>query len=286
MNPSKLVGVRELIVKYDIFFIDLWGVIHNGKKIFENAIEVLKNIKNHGKVIVLISNAPRPSTTVKSFLLKMGFDFSLIDELVTSGDVTRNYLEENKIKKFYHLGPDKDRDIFNQNNQLSKNIQDCDEIICTGLNNAEEEIEIYDRLLKENIKYKKKMICANPDEVVSRGTKLEYCAGKIAQIYSNLGGEVLFFGKPFVSIYSFSLDRIKNKFPKIEFSTRHKILAVGDNLKTDIKGANNFNIDSMLILNGIYKDYDYNNNFDFTNLCKSNNVENVYSNFYQKDLKW
>ena len=156
MNPSKLVGVRELIVKYDIFFIDLWGVIHNGKKIFENAIEVLKNIKNQGKVIVLISNAPRPSTTVKSFLLKMGFDFSLIDELVTSGDVTRNYLEENKIKKFYHLGPDKDRDIFNQNNQLSKSIQDCDEIICTGLNNAEEEIEIYDRLLKENIKYKKK----------------------------------------------------------------------------------------------------------------------------------
>ena len=77
-----------------------------------------------------------------------------------------------------------------------------------------------------------------------------------------------------------------SKFPKIEFSTRHKILAVGDNLKTDIKGANNFNIDSMLILNGIYKDYDYNNNFDFTNLCKSNNVENVYSNFYQKDLKW
>ena len=78
--------------------------------------------------------------------------------------------------------------VFNQNNQLSKSIQDCDEIICTGLNNAEEEIEIYDRFLKENIKYKKKMICANPDEVVSRGTKLEYCAGKIGQIYSNLGG--------------------------------------------------------------------------------------------------
>jgi len=285
MKPLNLLGIEEIIDDYDFFFIDLWGVIHNGKKIFINAIQVLKNLKVNKKIVILISNAPRPSQTVKDFLNKMNFDFNLIDNLITSGDVTRDYLSQDLNKKFFHLGPSKDQDIFNKKNIYSKNISDCDEIVCTGLNNTFSDIKTYENILMQNIKYKKTMICANPDEVVSRGTKLEYCAGKIAQVYNTLGGKVIYFGKPFESIYNYAVETIKTQF-KFKSIDKQKILAIGDNLKTDIKGANNFGIDSILILNGIYKDFEYDTNFNFEKLCNSNKIDNVYSNFYQKDLKW
>ncbi len=285
MKPLNLKSIEEVINDYDFFFIDLWGVVHNGKRIFTSATQVLKNLKENKKIIILISNAPRPSQTVKNFLNKMNFDFKLIDKLITSGDVTRNYLSQDLNKKFFHLGPGKDRDIFNKENFYSKNISDCDEIVCTGLNSTFDDIKTYENILMKNIKYKKTMICANPDEVVSRGTKLEYCAGKIAQVYNSLGGKVIYFGKPFVSIYNYAVETIQAQF-KIKSIDKQKILAIGDNLKTDIKGANNFGVDSVLILNGIYKDFEYNNNFNYEKLCNSNKVNNVYSNFYQKDLKW
>ena len=285
MKPINLQGIAEVIDDYDFFFIDLWGVIHNGKRIFTNAVRVLKYLKKNKKIIILISNAPRPSQTVKDFLNKMNFDFNLIDNLITSGDVTRNYLSQDVNKKFFHLGPNKDQDIFNKENIHSINISDCDEIVCTGLNNTFDDIKIYENILMENIKFKKTMICANPDEVVSRGTELEYCAGKIAQVYNSLGGKVIYFGKPFTTIYNYALEIIQKQF-KFKSINKQKILAIGDNLKTDIKGANNFGIDSVLILNGIYKDFKYDNDFNFKKLCNSNKVYNIYSNFYQKDLKW
>ncbi|MAW01703.1 MAG: TIGR01459 family HAD-type hydrolase, partial [Candidatus Pelagibacter sp.] len=274
MKPLNLKSIEEVINDYDFFFIDLWGVVHNGKRIFTSATQVLKNLKENKKIIILISNAPRPSQTVKNFLNKMNFDFKLIDKLITSGDVTRNYLSQDLNKKFFHLGPGKDRDIFNKENIYSKNISDCDEIVCTGLNSTFDDIKAYENILMKNIKYKKTMICANPDEVVSRGTKLEYCAGKIAQVYNSLGGKVIYFGKPFVSIYNYAVETIQAQF-KIKSIDKQKILAIGDNLKTDIKGANNFGVDSVLILNGIYKDFEYNNNFNYEKLCNSNKVNNV-----------
>ena len=118
----------------------------------------------------------------------------------------------------------------------------------------------------------KKLICTNPDLIVYRGNKEEYCAGSVAKVFENLGGEVIYFGKPYPEIYN---NCVKG---------REKVLAIGDNLNTDIKGANNMNYDSLLIIDGIHKNEF--KNTDFNNVQKIFSKYNVTANFIQKKLEW
>ena len=284
-SPEEIVNFRNISDQYNIYLVDLWGVIHDGVKLFDNAIYDLKKLKNENKKVVLISNAPRTNETVKKFLLKLNFELCLIDLLVTSGDVTRNYILENSNKKFYHLGPSKDDDLFNSIKNITKNFIDSDEVVCTGLvDKIGQDISDYQNLFVELINKEKVFICANPDEVVSRGDKIEFCAGALAKYFKKLGGKVKYFGKPFVDIYNYAEDQINQKFGSI--TEKNKILAIGDNLKTDISGAQNYEIDSLLILNGIYKDFFRNNYFNFDKLLKSNEVESLRINKFQQELKW
>jgi len=284
-SPEEIVNFRNISDRYNIYLVDLWGVIHNGLKLFDNAIYVLKKIKSENKKVVLISNAPRTHETVKKFLLKLNFELNLIDLLITSGDVTRNYILENSDKKFYHLGPDKDDDLFYDIKNITKNVYDSDEVVCTGLiDKIGQDISNYQSLFIELINKEKVFICANPDEVVSRGGKIEFCAGALAKYYKKLGGRVKYFGKPYGEIYSYTKDQIVHQFGIIE--EKDKILAIGDNLKTDICGAQNYEIDSLLILNGIYKDFFRNNYLNFDKLLKSNEVESLKINKFQQELKW
>jgi len=131
--PEELKKFKNISNMYDVYFIDLWGVIHNGIHLFKNAIIVLNELRKLKKKIILISNAPRSNTTVKQFLKKLNFDLNLVDILVTSGDVTKNYIQKNKNKIFYHLGPAKDDDLFEGVTNINSNINESDEIICTGL---------------------------------------------------------------------------------------------------------------------------------------------------------
>jgi len=209
----------------------------------------------------------------------------LVDLLVTSGDVTRDYILDNNNKKFYHLGPDKDGDLFFDVKNITNNITHADEIVCTGLvDHIGQDISDYQSFFKDMINDKKNLICANPDEIVSRGDIIEFCAGALANLYKKLGGEVKYFGKPFDKIYSFATNQIEEHFGKP--IDKNKILAVGDNLKTDICGAQNYAIESMLILNGIYKDFFRNNKLNFDKLLKSNDLEGLSVNKFQKELKW
>ena len=283
--PEELKKFKNISNMYDVYFIDLWGVIHNGITLFENAITVLDELKKQQKKVVLISNAPRSSNTVKQFLRKLNFDFDLIDLLVTSGDITKNYIHKNKKKIFYHLGPIKDKDLFEGINNISSDINETQEIICTGLvNEIGVNIANYENLFKSWILKEKTLVCANPDEVVSRGNDIEFCAGALAKYYKKLGGTVLYFGKPYEEIYKFAKLNIEKKIGII--IEKKRILAIGDNLKTDIYGAQNFNIDSLLILNGIYKDFFRENNLNFDKLLKSNEMESLRINKFQQELKW
>jgi len=283
--PEEILKFQDISNLYNVYFIDLWGVIHNGVNLFDNAINVLKKLKEKEKKIVLISNAPRTNATVKKFLLKLNFDFNLVDLLVTSGDVTRDYILDNNNKKFYHLGPDKDGDLFFDVKNITNNITHADEIVCTGLvDHIGQDISDYQSFFKDMINDKKNLICANPDEIVSRGDIIEFCAGALANLYKKLGGEVKYFGKPFDKIYSFATNQIEEHFGKP--IDKNKILAVGDNLKTDICGAQNYAIESMLILNGIYKDFFRNNKLNFDKLLKSNDLEDLSVNKFQQELKW
>ena len=283
--PEELKEFKSISKEYDVYFIDLWGVIHNGLHLYENAIVVLNELKKIKKKVVLISNAPRSNTTVKQFLKKLNFNLDLIDLLVTSGDVTKNYIYRNENKIFYHLGPAKDNDLFKDINNITNDINQSNEIICTGL--VEEvgwNISDYENIFKDWIETEKNFICANPDEVVSRGNQIEFCAGALAKYYKKLGGKVLYFGKPYEEIYRYTKLTLEKNIENIV--EKKKILAVGDNLKTDIYGAQNFNIDSLLILNGIYKDFFRDNNLNFDKLLKSNEMESLKINKFQQELNW
>ena len=205
--------------------------------------------------------------------------------MVTSGDVTKNYIHRNQHKIFYHLGPMKDNDLFEDINNITTDINQSNEVICTGLvDEIGWNISDYENIFKRWIERKKTFICANPDEVVSRGNQIEFCAGSLAKYYKKLGGKVLYFGKPYEEIYKFAKLTIEKNCEK--YVEKKKILAVGDNLKTDIYGAQNFNIDSLLILNGIYKDFFRDNNLNFDKLLKSNEMESLKINKFQQELNW
>jgi len=283
---QELKALRDISNKYDVFFVDLWGVIHNGVECHKDAISTLEHLKKKDKIIILISNAPRPSETVKLFLEKLKLPSYLYDFLITSGDITKEYLNKYSTnKKIYHLGPERDKDLFKDLKIIISNKEECDEVVCTGLFFSENEtIEQYNEDLFFLKNKNKKLICANPDEVVVRGTKIEYCAGAIANKYKQMGGEVTYFGKPYSDIY-YSALKTMNIFEKFKIN-KIKAFSIGDNLKTDIYGANILKIESLLILNGIYKNFITNNKVNFEELKKSTNISNVQINYYQQNLLW
>ena len=264
-------GLNSIADNYDLFYIDLWGVVHNGINIHEKSIIVLNELLKRDKSFVLLTNAPRPNKTVRNFLEKMGMAREIRDHVFTSGEAALNYLKKNFFSdKFYHIGPPRDFDLFNlfEKNKCD-DINDCEYLLCTGLfDDHEKDLIYYKSLLEKHIK--KKMICTNPDLIVDRGEIRELCAGSVAMIFEKMGGEVVYFGKPHPEVYSQSINN-KDK----------KILAIGDNLNTDIKGANLLNYDSLLISNGIHKEEIKNNGIQ-----KVTQEYEVIVNFIQSDLKW
>jgi len=264
-------GLKSIVDSYDLFFIDIWGVVHNGIKLYDNSLEVLENLSNLNKEFILLTNAPRPNSTVVNFLKKMGLN-KFFENVFTSGEAALKYLiKDLKNKKFFHIGPStRDFDLFKsfEKNKVL-NIKDADYLLCSGLfDDHSDDLNYYKSLFSEHIS--KKMICTNPDLIVDRGDKREYCAGSVAKIFEEIKGEVIYFGKPYPPVYNLSSET-KNK----------KVLCIGDNLNTDIKGANIQNYDSLLITNGIHR-------YEISKI-KLNNVIEKYKakvDYFQTDLKW
>jgi HAD superfamily hydrolase (TIGR01459 family) len=264
-------GLRSIAENYDIFYIDLWGVIHNGINLHKNAIEALGEITKAKKKYVLLTNAPRPNKTVRLFLEKMGMNREIRENVYSSGEAALSYLKKNLLdEKFYHLGPSRDFDLFiDFKKNKTVDIKESSYLLCTGLfEERGEDLNYYRELFKEHIN--KKMICTNPDLIVDRGEKRELCAGSVALVFEKMGGEVVYFGKPFPEVYNQSIDN-KEK----------KVLSIGDNLNTDIKGANLLNYDSLLISNGVHKEEIKKEGIDIV----SKKYEAIV-NFVQTELKW
>ncbi len=264
-------GLQSIVENYDLFYIDLWGVVHNGIHLHNEAINVLKKLSELKKDFILLTNAPRPNSIVKNFLEKMGMDQRIRNHVFTSGEAALNYLKNNYSKeKFFHIGPPRDFDLFlSFKDNKCKNIDDAEYILCTGLfEKYEEDLKFYKNYLEGNLK--KKMICTNPDLIVDRGDKRELCAGSVAMVFEKMGGDVIYFGKPYPEVYNQSIDN-KNK----------KILCIGDNLNTDIKGANLLNYDSLIIANGIHK-----KEINDEGIEKTSKKYEAIVNFIQTELKW
>ena len=262
--------LSEIFHSYDTYVIDLWGVMHNGISLNAKAIEVIENLSENSKKIVFLSNAPRPSAKVVEFLKKMKMNEKFLSKVITSGEAAMHAINKNKFgKKFYHLGPSRDQSIFEKVIENKTSIDNCDFILCTGLFDEHEfDLKFYKDLLKKHTS--KKLICTNPDLTVHRGNIEELCAGAVAKTFETLGGKVIYYGKPFKEIYEMCFDQ------------GEKVLAIGDNLRTDIKGANNLNIDSLFIYNGVHRN-EIKNHKELSDLLKKYNVK---TNFFQKELKW
>ena len=265
-----LSGLRSIADNYDLFYIDLWGVIHNGLKLNEDAIQTLHHLKNLKKEFVLLTNAPRPNLPVQIFLNNMGMDKLLQKYVFTSGEAALKFLKLNhNTENFFHLGPPKDNDLFKEFTDNKKDkISEADYILCTGLFENKEDLIYYKKFLENYIN--KKMICTNPDLIVDKGDKRELCAGSVAMVFEKLGGKVIYFGKPYAEVYNLSIEN-KNK----------RILSIGDNLNTDIKGANLLNYDSLLISNGIHK-----NEINERGIKEISKQYETIVNYIQSDLKW
>ena len=276
----ELNSLSEIFDAYDTFVIDLWGVMHDGINLNNKAIEAVEKLYIKSKKIVFLSNAPRPSTKVVEFLLKMKMDQKYLSNVMTSGEAAMQAINQNKFgKNFFHLGPPRDASIFEKVKENKTTIENCDFILCTGLFDEddpdfnkpqlhENDLDYYKKFLAEHIS--KKLVCTNPDLIVHRGNKEEYCAGYIAKIFEELGGKVTYYGKPHKEIY------------EICFKTNEKVLAIGDNLRTDIKGANNLNKDCLFISNGVHRN-EFSSNLE---LIKLLNKYKVKANYFQKELQW
>ena len=264
-------GLRSIIENYDIFYIDLWGVVHNGITLHKNAIETLEQIAKAKKKFILLTNAPRPKRTVRTILEKMGMNKEVSEKVYSSGEASLSYLKKNYSEIFfYHIGPSRDFDLFVEFKRNKVNdINASSYLLCTGLfERQDRNLNYYKELFKDHIN--KKMICTNPDLIVERGDKRELCAGSVALIFEKMGGEVIYFGKPFPEVYN---QAINNK--------GKKILSIGDNLNTDIKGANLLNYDSLIISNGIHKD-----EIIKEGIAIVSKKYEVAVNFIQTELKW
>ena len=267
---KKLEHLSEIYSFYDTFVIDLWGVMHNGILLNNKAMQATNKLLEESKKIVFLSNAPRPSEKVREFLKKMKMGEKYLKNIITSGEAAMTAINENRFGKlFYHLGPSRDDSIFYKIKSNRTKLENSDFILCTGLfDEHENDLNFYKNFLKDSIS--KKLVCTNPDLTVHRGDKEEYCAGSIAQVFESLGGKVVYFGKPYKEIY------------KMCFNNKEKVLAIGDNLRTDIQGANNLNIDSIFISNGVHRN-EFKDENELKLLLEKYKVK---ANYFQPELTW
>lgn len=248
--PNAITGLSQIVDQYDCILCDVWGVLHNGKAIWPDAANALTKAREAGVPVVMITNAPRPQGPVLRQLASMNCPDGVFDELVTSGDVTRALIQQ-LSGPVYHIGPERDYALYDGLNVEFAEPEHASGIVCTGLfDDYNEHPEEYIERFKTYIGHELPFICANPDIVVEVVDRLLWCAGALAREYDQLGGETRIVGKPYAPIYDVALDHAQQIAGKS--IDRSRVLAIGDGLPTDIKGAADNNVDALFITNGIH----------------------------------
>jgi HAD superfamily hydrolase (TIGR01459 family) len=243
--------LRDLVGGVDVLLSDIWGVVHNGLAAFPDACDALYRFRAQGGTVILITNAPRPADSVRRQLRKLSIADDTYDAIVSSGDLTRHFIADHPGKKMFWIGPDRDYSIYRGLDASLAPLEQADYIVCTGLFDDEtESAENYRAMLLEAREHKLTLVCANPDIVVERGDRLIYCAGAIAELYRELGGEVLFYGKPHRPIYERAIALAAERRGRAVPSGR--VLAIGDSVRTDLAGAHGFGIDCLFVTRGIH----------------------------------
>jgi HAD superfamily hydrolase (TIGR01459 family) len=245
--------LRGLVDGVEVILSDIWGVVHNGLESFPEACEALHTYRQRGGTVILITNAPRPADSVQRQLRKLGVADQTYDAIVSSGDLTRNFVADHPGKKIFWIGPERDSSIHRGLDAVMAPLEQADYIICTGLFDDEtESAEDYRAMMLQAREHKLPLICANPDIVVERGDRLIYCAGAIAELYRELGGEAIFYGKPHRPIYERAMALAAER--RGEPTSLDRVLAIGDSVRTDLTGALGFGIDCLFLTRGIHSE--------------------------------
>ena len=245
----RILTLGEITAGFDVILSDVWGVLHNGVSAFPDAAVALREAREAGKTVVLITNSPRPAPGVIAQLRVLGVPDEAYDRIITSGDVTRGLIAEGP-KKVFLLGPERDLPLLDGLDVERVGEEEAQSVVCTGFFDDETETpEDYTEMLKGFIARNVPMICANPDLVVERGERIIPCAGAMAAYYEQLGGEVRIAGKPHAPIYEACLaaaKEVRGAFAK------DRVLAIGDGMPTDVKGAIASGLNLLYISGGIH----------------------------------
>jgi HAD superfamily hydrolase (TIGR01459 family) len=250
-RPAATSGLSELAPLYRHILCDVWGVVHDGVSAFPAAGEALARFRRGGGRVLLITNAPRPKKIVLQQLDRLGVDRAAYDDVLTSGEASRGFLAARPGIKVLHVGAERDLPLFDGLDVVLSEAPDAELIACTGLFDDETETpEDYDERLAEWNALELPMLCVNPDLVVERGPKLVWCAGAIAARYAAIGGETIVIGKPHAPIYATALKRLSDLAGgPVE---RSAVLAIGDGVETDVRGAVQSEIDVLFVAGGIH----------------------------------
>jgi HAD superfamily hydrolase (TIGR01450 family) len=236
---------------YDVLLSDVWGVVHNGVAATIGACDALSRFRAQGGTVVLITNAPRPGAFVQQFIDGLKVPRTSYDAIVSSGDVTCALMRERAGKRVGHLGPPRDLPMFEGVGASPVPIESADYVVCSGLfDDTTEKPEDYDDIIATMLARRLPMICANPDIVVERGHHLVYCAGAIADRYAAKGGNVIYAGKPHRPIYEQAMNEARRAHG--QQIAHNRVLAIGDSIRTDLKGAAAFGIDCLFVTAGIH----------------------------------
>lgn len=247
-------SIREIGGVRRVWFVDIWGVMHNGRDAFPDASAATRAFRDTGGVVVLLSNSPRPSPDLQEQLRLIGVPDDAYDATVSSGDLTRHELAKHKGARVFHLGPDRDRPIFENAEVTLTGPEDAELIVCSGLFDDEVETpEDYVELLSSLAARGVPMICANPDHKVERGHQLLYCAGALAAAYEGLGGNAVYAGKPHRPVYELAFETAARiAAARGETIAKSDVLAIGDGAKTDIIGAGVFGVPSVFVASRLH----------------------------------
>jgi HAD superfamily hydrolase (TIGR01459 family) len=247
-------GVSEFADRCDALILDLWGVIHDGLAPYPGVSDCLDRLRDRGIRVLMLSNAPRPSSVVIERLDGMGIGPDRYERIITSGDVTRDALAHRDDpwhaalgKRYLHLGPERDTGLIaGLDFAPAGTPDDADFILNTGLRDDETEgLEDYREILVTARSRSLPMVCANPDLTVMRGPRTVLCAGALAAAYEEIGGDVRYHGKPYTSVYDYC-------FSVLEGVPRGRVMMVGDSLRTDIAGANAAGIEGIFVNGGLH----------------------------------
>jgi HAD superfamily hydrolase (TIGR01459 family) len=248
---GPLSGLSEIAARYDALLCDVWGVVHNGVAAYRPAVEALLAYRRGGGRVVLITNAPRPAAPLIDMLDGFGVERAAYDALISSGDTTRVMIAPYRGRVVHHFGPAGiDDGLFEGLGVVRGPAEEAEAVVVTDMPDDDDTPARYEAELRLWLRRKLPLICANPDKVVEHGDKLVYCAGAMADIYAERGGEVLMAGKPYRPIYDEA-----RKLAEIAAGRRldpARMLAIGDSVRTDAVGAATFGADLLFITGSIH----------------------------------